>query len=114
MAFADALQDTCTIYNTTVTTSATKAQVKSQSVRYSAIRCRLHSTSNQNRNEKSQGSFENFKNIWILQVEAIYNGAVRGDRVVVNSQNYIITKKHEIKGVSSSANHVVYTLEEQN
>lgn len=114
MAFIDALKDTCTIYDTTSSSvSSTGKQTKSQAVRYSSIRCRLHARSSQARNVKAPGSSENFKNDWTLMVEPIYNSAVRGDRVTIGSQNYIITRAQEVKGISSSANHVVYTLEEQ-
>ena len=113
MAFIDALQDTCTIYNTTTTTSSTGKQTKSQSARYSDIRCRLHSGSSKANNIKAPGSAENFKNEWTLLVEPAYNGAVRGDRVVANAQNYIITRVQEVRGSTSSINHVIYILQEQ-
>lgn len=116
MAFTDALQDTATFYTTSVSRSSIGEEVKSQAALYSGIRCRIHKTqsSPKNMGGPQEGAFQKYKNQWVLLVETAYNGADRGDKVVVNSENYLIVRKQSMKGVTSTPNHIAYYLEENN
>lgn len=117
MAFIDALQDTVTIY--TVSTGYKSGdtvgeQVKTETPLYQNVKGRLNSLSNSalSIRRNFEGQHEKFDYSWILEMAPEYNGANRGDKVVCNGQNYIISKKHEIRGTSSAIHHVVYYLEE--
>ena len=46
-------------------------------------------------------------------MQGSYNGAVRGDKAVVNGITYLIDKAHEIKGITSAVEYMVYYLEEK-
>jgi len=113
MAFNDALQDTVTISTISLSTDAFGQESKVEVVLYSAVPCRLNQNSNGNNIDDDLGASEQFTEKWIMQMEAQYNGAVRGDKAVINSTIYEITKKHEIRGTSATVNHVVYFLKEQ-
>lgn len=117
MAFKDALQDTVTIY--TVSTAYKSGdsigqQVKTETALYSNVKGRLNSLSNaalaMSLNEV--GKQEKYTNAWVLEMEPQYNGGARGGKVVCNGENFIISKKHEIRGRTSAIHHVVYYLQE--
>ena len=113
MAFIDALQDRVTIYSISISTSAEGEQTKQESLLYSNIRCGLRSISGFREIQPDPGAMETYSERWLIQVEAQYNGADRGDKAVVNGITYQITKKHEIKGVKSTAEYIVYYLQEK-
>jgi hypothetical protein len=117
MAFADGLQDLITIYTISIAFKAGDTvgqQVKTEVLLYSSVPGRLNSTSNVgiNTSRNTPGKQEQSKYSWILEMKPEHNGANRGDKVVANSQNYIIARKHEIRGKTSAIHHVVYYLEE--
>jgi len=117
MAFADALQDVVTISTVAVGFRAGSnigEEVKTLTPLYTSVPCRLMSSERTEDSRKGQGSYESQKENWLILMEPAYNGANRGDRAVILSKTYLITKKHEIRGASSAINHVVYYLEEQN
>lgn len=116
MAYADALQDTVTIYTTTTGFKGGDTvgeQVKTDTPLYSGVPCRLMSVSSFQGIRSQIQKQEGYKNKWLIQMEPQYNGADRGATAEVNGNNYIISKKHEIRGVSSAIHHVVYFLEEK-
>lgn len=117
MAFEDALQDTVSIFTVAIgfkTGDSVGQEVKTPSALYSNVKGRLNSFSNAalSLSLSSQGKQESMKSAWVLEVAPRYNGASRGDKVTVNGEAFIITKKHEIRGRSSAIHHVVYYLEE--
>lgn len=116
MAYADALQDTVTISAVSIGNRVGDTigeEVKTFTPLYTSVPCRLMNSGRNQRIERNDGSFESFKNIWLIQMEAQYDGASRGDQAVINGQEYIIAKKHEIRGDSSAIHHLVYYLEEK-
>lgn len=115
MAFSDALQDSVTISSVTIGFKAGDVvgeEGKTLTPLYTDIPCRLMSGETKKKFHPDDSAFENYKNLWLIQVEPEYNGANRGDSAVVNGQDYMITKKHEIRGSDSNIHHVVYYLEE--
>lgn len=114
MSFADALQDTATFYSITTSSGDIGDVSKAESVLYLDVPCRLHAAQSfsSNKGGAGEGSTEKFVNMWNLLVESDYNGASRGDKVVINGENYLITRKHEIMGDSSAIHHVTYYLTE--
>jgi hypothetical protein len=117
MAFKDGLQDTATINSVSIgfkSGDTIGQQVKTKVALYSNIPCRLNSLSNAALSLAltDRGKQEGLKESWIMQVEPQYNGADRGFEVVSNGKNFVITKKHEIRGKNPAVNHVVYYLEE--
>ena len=116
MPYNDALQDTVTI--TTISTGfaggdVVGEEIKTEAVLYNAVKCRLMQAGRVQKLSQQEGKQEAFSNSWLIQMEAQYNGANRGDKASVNNQSYIITKKHEIRGDSAVIHHVVYYLQEQ-
>jgi hypothetical protein len=116
MAYEDALQDTVTIYTTTTGFKGGDTvgeDVKTETPLYSNVPCRLMNVGTTpsvlNQPQKQEG----FKYKWLIQMGPTFNGAERGATAVVNGDNYIITKKQEIRGDSSAIHHVVYYLEEK-
>ena len=115
MAFTDALRDSATFYTTTTSRSGgIGADAKTQTALYSNIRCRVHKTNVSPRNigGPGKGAWQEYENMWTVLVESQYSGGARGGKVVVNGQNYLITKKHEIRGSSSAVHHICYYLQE--
>lgn len=117
MAFIDALQDTVTINTVSIALKSGDSvgqEVKTKTALYSNVKGRLNSLSKAafNLNLSSISEQEKLGNSWILEMAAQYNGAARGYEVLANGETYIITKKQEIRGRSSTIHHVVYYLEE--
>lgn len=116
MAFADALQDTVTIYTTTFAAASGDTigeQVKTQTPLYSGVKCKLIAVrSGVPPVLQREGSQQNYKQKWLIQMEAQYNGASIGHTAAIGAKNFVITDKQEIRGDSSAIHHMVYYLEE--
>ena len=117
MALKDAFQDVISINS--VSTGFKAGDTVGQTVKtftplYSNIKGRLNSLSNAALAlyRAEFGKQEKFTNAWILQLEPQYNGGNRGDQVIANGEEFIITKKHEIRGRTPDIHHVVYYIEE--
>ncbi len=117
--YTDAFQDTVSILACTVALKAGDSigqQVKTFSALYTNIKGKINVMPRQGIQVdlSSNGKQEGFSTEYILQLEPQYNGALRGYKAVVNGQNYIITKKEEIRGREPNPHHVAYYLEELN
>jgi hypothetical protein len=116
MAYTDAYQDIVTINSVSTGFKAgdlVGETEKTKTPLYVGIKGRLYSSSNQSEFLRTEsGKQEKFKYNYGLQVEAQYNGANRGDEVIVNDEVYVITKKQELRGRSPEIHHVIYLLEE--
>ena len=113
MAFEDGLADTANFFTITTAQNALGQEIKSEVVLYTGIRCRLGNKGGIKDLSHPEGTEEAYNTEWVVMVETIYNGADRGDRVVVNNQRFLITKKQTIKGTIGQENHIVYYLKEQ-
>ena len=117
MAFKDGLQDIATFYTISLgfkQGDQIGEQVKTESVLYNSIPCRLNSNTRHPGNilRNEEGKQEKFKYDAVVIVLPQYNAANRGDKVVVNSTTYLIVKKFETKGTTPQIHHVIYYLEE--
>jgi hypothetical protein len=108
----DALTDRVTISTIGKSKDSIGQEKKVPTVLYADAPCRLMEDS-KSRLRKDEGADQNLKNLWLIHMQAIHNGASREDRAVINGQTYIITKKHEIRGASSVIQFVIYYLEEK-
>lgn len=113
MSHKDALIDSVTIKTITQSKDNIGQQTKVETDLYTDEPCRLMEDNSQRFAKQTQGQFESFKNMWIIHMQAIHNGASRGDRAIVNGKTYLITKKQEIRGVSQNIEYVIYYLEEK-
>ena len=113
MAHKDALTDSVTIVTIGTTKDNIGQETKSETALYTDVPCRLMEAGSARRSDEKNGAFENFRNQWLIQMSAQYNGANRGDRATVNGVTYLITKKHEIRGTTPTIEYVNYYLQEK-
>ena len=113
MSYIDALIDKASFYEVSVNKNQSGQEVKQESLLYSEIPCRFAVQGSFPVLESNITEFENVLNKYTLQTIASYSGGKRGDRVVINDQDYIITNKKEIKGRSSTINFILYYLQER-
>lgn len=109
----DALVDSVTISSIAKSKDSIGQEEKVPTALYTDAPCKLMEDGRSRSNKEGKGAYENFKNQWLIHMQAVHNGAERGYRAVVNGQTYLITKKHEIKGSSPTTQFVVYYLEEK-
>ena len=111
MAFVDALTNTATFYTVSSGKDALGNDVKSEVALYTDIRARLHKRSTSG--YQNPYSHEDFVETHVLQVEPQYDGADRGDKVVVKGRVYVIVQVGKPKGLTTTPHHINYYLSEQ-
>lgn len=103
--------DTATFISISISRNSFGQETKTETPLYTNIRCSLIRRENQ-KFKRVDGQSEQFQNMWRCDVEKIYNGAKRGDRVVINGDNYIITKKEQATDFDGDIVFYYYWLKE--